>query len=141
MIRGRTVPDINRSDEGNGGMQDLTGACAVVATSDGNLAVWPDCSELGSEEPLAAHVAEEVTCIGSCTSADASMSAVLGTKAGKLYLLHCSHGMDEAAPPVLTISELQLAEVATCCHKSHCMSASQLCFSIEHAHSLLLGLS
>lgn len=122
-------------------MQDISGACAVVATSDGNLAVWPDCSELGSEEPLAAHVAEEVTCIASYTGANASMSAVLGTKAGKLYLLHCSHGMDEAAPPMLTVSELQSAEVATCCHKSDCMSASQLYLGIEHEHSLLFGLS
>lgn len=84
---------------------------AIVATADGNLALWPNLGELDSQDPLAAHLAAELTCISTCAGADADLSALIGSKAGKLFWLHCATRKSPAAPPAVSVDELQVHEV------------------------------
>lgn len=88
-------------------------AGAVVATTDGNLAIWPKLDEVGSQEPLTAHVAEEVTCLGAYVPAHADLAAVAGTKAGKLLLLHCANIKDQISVPAVSVTELHIVEVTS----------------------------
>ena len=112
VIRDRITPTFARKCISNGdAVQDSAGPCAVVATADGNVAVWPNFFELGSQEPLTAHIAEEVTCVAISAGQDASVSVVVGTKAGKLYLLHCFSSVDETLSPTLSVSEVHMPEV------------------------------
>lgn len=93
-------------------MQNSAGPCAVIATADGNVAVWPNFYELGSQEPLTARIAEEVTCVAISAGQDARVSVAVGTKAGKLYLLHYISSVDESVSPTLSVREVNLPEVA-----------------------------
>lgn len=93
-------------------MQNSAGPCAIIATADGDVAVWPNFNELGSQEPLTARIAEEVTCVAISAGQDASVSVAAGTKAGKLYLLRCIGSVNEAVFPAISVSEVIMPEVA-----------------------------
>lgn len=93
------------------GVQDGTSSFAVVATAEGNLAVWPSFEESTGQEPLTARVTDDITCIAAVATTDKSIAALFGTESGKLYCLHCDNSRRGAVPPTLVVSELKLTEV------------------------------
>ena len=107
--------------------QDGTGPFAVVSTAEGNLAVWPGFGEFSSQEPLTARITDDITCTAAFATTDTSVSAFVGTKTGKVLLLHCINTRSEAVPPTLAVKQVQLAEVivlASAMQKQHCITFS-----------------